>query len=149
MSGKVSCGRLVTSTILPAQASSKLSIGNFGWPSVAPSTGTVLKTTGDGDLAFEPANLRTVVSTASYDIQPTDDIVAITGALDTTLKLPDPTLKAVGDLIYVVKEVSGTSPVTVVPFGTELISGKSSAVLTASFGSFKLYTNGVNYFALF
>lgn len=149
MSGKVSCGRLVTSYISPAPTSTKLHIGNFDWPTSAPSSGTVLKTAGDGSLAFEPANVRAVVSSASYDIQPTDDIVAITGNLDTTLTLPDPKLKTVGDLIYVVKEVSGSSTVTVVPFGTEVISGRSSAVLKASFGSFKVYTNGVNYFALF
>ena len=149
MSGKVSCGKVVTASILPT--STNLKIGNFNWPSSAPSSGTVLKTAGDGSLTFEPSNIRAVVdATAStYSIQPTDDIVAITGTLQTTLTLPDPSLKTVGDLIYVVKEVSGTSTVTVVPFGTELISGKTSATLTASFGSVKLYTNGVNYFALF
>lgn len=149
MSGKISCGKVVTGSILPS--STTLKIGNFDWPSTAPATGTVLKTAGDGSLTFEPTNVRAVVGAAatSYDILPSDDIVAITGTLDTTLKLPDPTLKTVGDLIYVVKEVSGTSTVTVVPFGTELISGKTSATLKASFGSFKLYTNGVNYFALF
>lgn len=151
MSGKISCGRVITASISPASTSTTLQIGNFNWPSSAPSSGTVLKTAGDGSLTFEPSNVRAVVSATSttYDIQPTDDIVAITGTQETTLKLPDPALKTVGDLIYVVKEVSGTSTVTVVPFGTELISGKSSATLRASFGSFKLYTNGVNYFALF
>lgn len=149
MSGKVSCGKVVTSSIVPTSTS--LKIGNFDWPSVAPSSGNVLKTAGDGSLTFEPSNVRAVVDAAAttYNIQLSDDIVAITGTLETTLTLPDPSLKTVGDLIYVVKEVSGASTVTVLPFGTELISGKTSATLTASFGSFKLYTNGVNYFALF
>lgn len=151
MSGTISCGTVITDAIVPSPASTNLQIGNFNWPSDAPSSGTVLKTAGDGSLTFEPSNIRAVVSAAAstYTIQPTDDIVAITGTLETTLTLPDPTVKTVGDLIYVVKEVSGTSTVTVVPFGTELISGKSTATLTVSFGSFKLYTNGVKYFALF
>lgn len=151
MSGKISCGKVVTASIFPASTSTSLQIGNFSWPTNSPSSGTVLKTAGDGSLTFEPSNVRAVVSptATSYDIQPSDDIVAITGTLETTLKLPDPASKTVGDLIYVVKEVAGTSNVTVVPFGSELISGKSSAILRASFGSFKLYTNGTNYFALF
>ncbi|CAM9107334.1 unnamed protein product [Sphacelaria rigidula] len=151
MSGKISCGKVVTAPILPSSTATSLQIGNFSWPTNPPSSGTVLKTAGDGSLAFEPSNVRAVVSptATSYDIQPGDDIVAITGTLETTLKLPDPALKTVGDRIYVVKDVAGTSNVTVVPFGSELISGKSSATLRASFGSFKLYTNGVNYFALF
>ena len=151
MSGKISCGKVVTASILPTSPSVSLKIGNLDWPTSAPSSGTVLKAAGDGSLVFEPSNVRAVVDAAqtTYDIQPTDDIVAITGSLETTLRLPDPLSKTVGDLIYVVKEVSGTSTVTVVPFSNELISGKSTATLRASFGSFKLYTNGVNYFALF
>lgn len=151
MSGKISCGSVITGSIVPDSSSTTLQIGNFNWPTEAPSSGTVLKTGNDGSLVFEPSNVRAVVAAnaPTYDIQLSDDIVAITGTLETTLTLPDPALKTVGDLIYVVKEVSGTSTVTVVPFANELISGKSSAVLRASFGSFKLYTNGVNYFALF
>ncbi len=151
MSGKISCGKVITASILPSPNSANLQIGNFNWPTETPSSGTVLKTGGDGSLTFEPSNVRAVVepTATTYDIQVGDDIVAITGTLETTLRLPDPALKTVGDLIYVVKEVSGTSSVTVVPFGTELISGKSFATLKASFGSFKLYTNGINYFALF
>ena len=149
MSGKISCGKVVTASVLPS--GTNLKIGNFDWPSSVPSSGTVLKTAGDGSLTFEPSNVRAVVGSTNttYDIQPSDDIVAIVGTLETTVRLPDPALKTVGDLIYVVKEVSGTSTVTVVPFGTELISGASTATLRASYGSVKLYTNGVNYFALF
>lgn len=148
MSGKISCGTIVTDSI---SSSSTLQIGNFSWPTSTPESGTVLKTSGNGTLSFEPSNVRTAVDSlaTTYSITSTDDIVAITGTLDTTLTLPDPTLKTVGDLIYIVKEVSGASVITVVPFGTELISGNSSATLSASYGSFKLYTNGVNYFALY
>lgn len=149
MSGKVSCGKVVASKILPR--SKKLQIGNLTWPTEAPKCGTVMKTSADGSLVFEPSNVRAVVdpSDTYYGILPTDDIVAVTGSLDTTLKLPDPKTKTVGDLIYIVKEVAGASAVTVVPYGTELISGRTSAKLLASYGSFKLYTNGTNYFALY
>lgn len=148
MSGLISCGSLVTSSI---STTSTLTIGNFEWPTVLPSNGSVLKTNGAGGLTFEPANVRQELLTTdtSYTITATDDIVAVTGTLATTLTLPDPTLKTVGDLIYIVKEVSGLSIITIVPFGTELISGNASATLTASYGSVKLYTNSVNWFALY
>lgn len=149
MSGKVSCGKVVAGRILPL--SKNLQIGNLIWPTESPKCGTVMKTADDGSLVFEPSNVRAVVDPKQtyYGIRPNDDIVAITGSLDTTLKLPDPKTKTVGDLIYIVKEVPGTSTVTVVPYDTELISGKTSAKMFASYGSFKLYTNGTNYFALF
>ena len=148
MSGKISCGTIVTNSI---SSSTTLQIGNFNWPTDPPQSGTVLKTSGDGSLSFEPSNVRTTIDSAvtTYSIQESDDIVAITGTLDTTLTLPDPSSKTVGDVIYIVKEVAGSSVITVVPFGTELISGNSSATLSASYGSFKLYTNGINYFALY
>lgn len=148
MSGTISCGSLVTSSI---STTSTLTIGIFEWPTALPSSGAVLKTSGTGSLTFEPSNVRAELLTTdtAYSIGETDDIVAITGTLATTLTLPDPTLKTVADLIYVVKEVSGLSIITIVPFGTELISGNSSATLTSSYGSVKLYTNGINWFALY
>ncbi len=151
MSGTVSCNAIVTSSVSNASGASDLQIGSFSWPSDPPSTGQVLSTDGSGNLSFSSQNSRAVVDSAStvYSIDSTSDIVAITGALDTTLTLPDPSTKTVGDLIYVVKEVSGTSVVTIVPFGSELISGNSSTTLVNSFGSVKIYTNGTNWFALF
>ena len=148
MSGTISCGKLITSEI---SSTSTLQIGSFTWPSESPASGTVLKTNGTGGLTFESINVRTALQTTdtSYTININDDIVAITGTLETTLTLPDPSTKAVGDLIYIVKEISGTSTITILPFGTELISGDSSAVLSSSYGSVKIYTNGINWFALY
>lgn len=149
MSGTISCGSLVTSSI---STTSTLMIGNFEWPTALPTNdGSVLKTSSTGSLTFEPSNVRTEIlaTDTAYSIGETDDIVAITGTLATTLTLPDPTLKTVGDLIYVVKEVAGLSIITIVPFGTELISGNSSTTLTSSYGSVKIYTNGTNWFALY
>lgn len=148
MSGTISCGKIVTTEI---SSTSNLQIGLFSWPSATPSPGTVLKTDGSGNLTFESVNVRSVIDSlaTTYTITITDDIVAITGTLATTITLPDPTTKNVGDLIYIVKEVAGASIITIIPFGTELISGNSSATLTSSFGSVKIYTNGTNWFALF
>ena len=148
MSGTVSCENVVTSSV---STTSTLTIGNFQWPTSLPSSGAVLKTDGTGNLTFEPQNVRVALlpTDTSYAITATDDIIAITGSLATTLTLPDPALKTVGDLIYIVKEVSGVSVITIVSFGAELVSGNASATLTASFGSVKLYTNGTNWFALF
>ena len=147
--GSISCGTIITGSI--SSPSTTLQIGNFSWPTTVPESGTVLKTSGTGSLSFEPSNLRTAIpeTDTTYQITSTDDIVAITGTLDTVLTLPDPASKTVGDLIYVVKEVSGSSLITVNPFSTELISGNSSATLSSSYGSFKLYTNGINWFALY
>lgn len=148
MSGTISCGNVVTSSI---STTSTLTIGNFQWPTTLPSVGSVLKTNGVGGLTFEPSNVRTEIlnTDTAYTISATDDIVSITGTLATTLTLPDPSLKTVGDLIYIVKEVAGSSVITIVPFGTELISGNTTATLTSSYGSMKIYTNGTNWFALY
>lgn len=149
MSGTISCGKLITSEI--SSSTSTLQIGSFTWPAETPASGTVLKTDGTGSLTFESINVRYALGTSdtSYTVTTNDDIVAITGSLETTINLPDPSTKAIGDLIYIVKEVSGTSIITILPFGTELISGGSSATLSSSYGSVKIYTNGVNWFALY
>ncbi len=144
----VACNEIVTSKV--SNSSSTLQIGTFTWPSDAPPPGSVLKTDGSGNLAFEVPNSRSVVDplATSYTIGTSDDIVAVTGTLDTTLTLPDPSTKTVGDLIYVVKEVGGASVVTIEPSGSELISGGPSTTLSVPYGSLKIYTNGTNWFAL-
>lgn len=146
---RVSVNEIVTSKI--SNSSSALRIGPFNWPNTAPVPGSMLKTDGVGNLTFEESNVRSAIdaASASYTIASSDDIVAITGMLDTTLTLPDPSTKTVGDMIYIVKEVDGPSAITVVPFGSELISGGTSTTLDASYGSFRIYTNGTSWFALF
>lgn len=146
---RITCNEIVTSKV--SSSASSLQIGTFNWPSTAPAPGSVLKTDGAGNLTFETTNVRSAVDplATTHTIGSSDDIVAITGTLDTTLVLPNPSTKVVGDLIYVVKEVDGASLITVVPFGTELISGSASATLSDPYGSFKIYTNGTNWFALF
>ena len=146
---RITCTEIITSKV--SSSNSTLQIGSFAWPSTTPAPGSVLKTDGAGNLTFEESNIRTVVDPAAttFTIGSSDDIVAITGTLDTTLTLPDPSTKTVGDLIYVVKEVDGPSVITVVPSGTELISGGASTTLSDPYGSFKIYTNGTNWFALF
>ena len=144
----ISCDSIVTSRV--TSATSSIQIGLFTWPSTTPLSGSVLKTDGVGNLTFDVPNVYTAVDTASsaYAISTSDDIVAVAGTLDTTLTLPDPSSKVVGDMIVVVKEGGGENNVIVVPFGTELLSGGSSAVLSQPYGSFKIYTNGTDWFAL-
>lgn len=146
---RVSVNEIVTSKI--SNSSSGLQIGPFNWPNAAPVPGSTLKTDGMGNLTFEETNVRSAVdaASASYAIGPSDDIVAITGTLDTTLTLPDSSTKTVGDMIYIVKEVDGSSVITVVPFESELISGGTSTTLDTPYGSPRTYTNGTNWFALF
>ena len=146
----ISCPTLVTSRVTSA-AASNIQIGGFKWPSEAPLPGSVLKTDGFGNLSFEAPTVRSVVdaNSAAYNILPSDDIVAVTGTLDTTLSLPDPASKVTGDMLFIMKEVAASSIITIVPFGDELVSGGSSAVLSEPFGSVKVYTNGINWFALY
>lgn len=146
---RITCNEIVTSKV--ASSSSTLQIGTFTWPTTAPDVGSILKTDGTGNLMFETANVRSVVDplATTYAIGSSDDIVAVTGTLDTTLTLPDPTAKTVGDMIHIVKEVDGFSVVTVAPFASELVSGNATATLSDAYGSFKIYTNGTNWFALF
>ena len=151
-SGKISCGSIITNSIT---SDSTLSIGTFNWPTSLPATaGAVLKTDNSGNLTFEQLNVRIAIPEidTSYNVASSIDIVAITGTLATTVVLPLVSEKQVGDLIYISKEVSGNSVITVIPNPldtTVFISGNTSATLSASYGSFKIYTNGVNWFALF
>ena len=110
-----------------------------------------MKTDGEGNLQFQETNTRTVVDqlSTSHTIDIDSDIIAITGTLDTTLTLPDPSTKTIGDMIYIVKEVDGTSVITILPFASELISGSTSATLSDAYGTVKIYTNGTAWFALF
>jgi len=147
MSGTITSDAVVTSTI---SSSSNLQIGSFTWPSAAPSSGQVLKTDDSGNLSFRSVNTRiaigALVTTDTIDVL--TDIVAITGTLATSLTLPDPSTKSVGDIIHIVKEVSGASIITISPFSTELISGNASSTLSTSYGSMKVYTNGIDWFEL-
>jgi len=104
-------------------ASGNIQIGTFTWPdSTGIVEGSVLKTDSTGGLVFEPAIVRVAVTGTTYTISPDDDIVAITQQQATTLTLPNPTTKNVGDIIYIVKEVSGTDVITILPnIATELI----------------------------
>jgi len=144
---KILCEEIVTTKL---STSGTLQIGIFTWPSGTPPAGSVLKTDGAGNLVFQEINIRTPVDAlaTTYTIGITEDIVAITGTSDTTLTLPDPSTKTVGEMIYIVKEVAGSSVITINPFGTELISGNGSYTFFASYGSARLYTNGTNWYVV-
>ena len=147
MSGTISCGKMVTEEV---SSDNTLKIGTSTWPSGTPSSGSIMKIDGSGNIIFERTNIRSDVGSLSttYSISTSDDIVAITGLLDTTITLPDPSTKVMGDFIYIVKEVSGTSIITVVPFGSETISGGSDLTFSNSYGAVKIYTNGTDWFSL-
>jgi len=98
----------------------------------------------DNDSSSSPVS---VVAT-TYTIGITEDIVAITGTLNTTLTLPDPSTKTIGETIYIVKEVAGTSVITINPFNTELISGNATYTFSDAYQSVRLYTNGTNWFII-
>lgn len=155
MSGTVSVGNITVTSIASDSAlainssTGNIQVGGYTFPSATPTENSVLVTDGSGNLSFSSANTRAEVATAAYSISGDDDIVAITVQQDTVLTLPDPTTRTVGDIIYIVKEVAGTNPVTINPNSTELISGQASYVFFAEYGATKMYTNGTNWFLLF
>jgi len=147
MSGTITCDSVTTSSI---SSSSDIQIGSYIWPSTAPTSGQLMVTDGSGNLTFTYKNSRvaigSLVTTHATDVS--SGIVSVTGTLATTVTLPDPTLKIVGDVIHIVKEVSGASVVTISPFSTELISGSTSDTISASYGTVKVYTNGTDWFKI-
>ena len=155
MSGKVTVSSINVSTIASTSSlsitstSGNIQMGGYTFPSTGPTEDSILKSDGSGNLTFAPTNTRTEVSTITYSISSDDDIVAITVAQDTTLTLPDPTTKTVGDILYIVKEVAGTNVVTINPNGSELVSGQSTYTFQSEYGATKIYTNGTNWFLLF
>lgn len=154
MAGTIYMGSInVTSIASEASLSITSSTGNiqlglYTFPSEAPTENTVLVTDATGNLSFAPRNTRTGVTATSYTITADDDIVAITVAQGTTLTLPDPSTKTIGDIVYVVKEVAGTDQITISPSGSELISGQASYSFSAEYGTTKIYTNGTDWFLL-
>lgn len=154
MSGTVYMGDVNLTTIASSSSLSitsstgNIQLGPYTFPSLAPVENTILISDGTGNLSFVPVNLRTAVTTSTYSITSEDDIIAITVAQDTTLTLPPPSSRVVGEILYIVKEVPGTDSVTVNPSGTELISGLSSFIFSSSYGTLKLITNGTNWFVL-
>lgn len=155
VSGSVSIGAVTSASITSDSALSiksstgQIKVGGYTFPTNTPSANTVLVSDGSGNLSFQSTNQRADVTTATYTILPEDDIIAITVEQNTVLTLPPPSSRTVGDIIYVVKEVGGTSTVTINPNGTELISGNTSYVFSSAYGANKVYTNGTNWFLLF
>lgn len=155
MAGTISAGAVITSTVTSDTAlslsagSGDINIGSFSWPSSAAPDGSVLTTDGTGNLSFSESNKRVVVTSATYSIGLEDDIVALTVEQASTLTLPDPSLKTVADIIYVVKEVGGNDAITVVPNSTESISGGSSSTVSGAYATSQFYTNGTNWFRLY
>lgn len=155
MSGKIYMGSInVTSIASDASLSitsstGNIQLGSYTFPSAPPADNTVLVTDGSGNLSFSPSNTRVGVTAATYNATINDDIVAITVAQATTITLPDPTTKVVGDIIYIVKEVAGNDQITINPNGAELISGQATYTFSAEYGATKIYTNGTNWFLLF
>lgn len=155
MSGTVIMGAITVSSIASDSALSitsstgNIQLGGYTFPDTTPSEGDVLVTDGSGNLSFAAANQRVDVSSATYTIQPSDNIVAITVQEDVVVTLPPPSSKTVGDIIYIVKEADGLSSVSVSPSGTELISGQEGFSFSQAYGATKLYTNGTNWFILY
>ena len=154
MSGTVYMGAINVTSIASessltiTSSTGNIQLGQYTFPSLTPTENTILVTDGSGNLSFTSVNVRTAVSTSTYSISSEDDIVAITVAQNTTLTLPSPSSRVVGEIIYIVKEVPGTTSVTLNPSNNELISGQASYTLSSEYGTLKVYTNGTNWFVL-
>ena len=154
MSGTVYMGAINVTSIASessltiTSSTGNIQLGQYTFPSLTPTENTILVTDGSGNLSFTSVNVRTAVSTSTYSISSEDDIVAITVAQNTTLTLPSPSSRVVGEIIYIVKEVPGTTSVTLNPSNNELISGQASYTFSSEYGTLKVYTNGTNWFVL-
>lgn len=154
-SSSVTVGKLnVTSINSPSSinissSTNSIQIGDYTLPSTTPTETSVLSTDSNGTLSFVPISVKTEVTAPMYFIDANDSVVAITGVqLAFVLTLPDPSLKVVGDILYIRKEVPGTNTVSIMPFNGESISGENSYTITTEYGSVSMYTNGTSWFVL-
>ena len=136
------------SSLSISSSTGNIQLGSHMFPSSSPVDSTTLMTDGNGSLFFRKQNVRTEVSSSSYNIVSSDDIVGVTGDVAVSLILPDPASRVVGDLLYIVRETDSTEDIVVYPNGVELISGQTSYSMNSAFCSVSLYTNGSNWFVV-
>jgi hypothetical protein len=114
------------------------------------ATGTVSVA---GDLVDIDGSIRFPHRTVSADgnINSTDHIVSTNSSSNTVL-LTLPAVSAVGaGLVYIVKDVGGaaaTNNITVQRAGSDTIDGGNNVVISANYGSTKLYCDGAAWFTI-
>lgn len=107
---------------------------------VANNTDTIL---GRGQIIARKA------TSAVYSAAAIDYLLGVTSLVSApTIGLPRPKLVGVGKLYVVKDEVggAGTTTITVVSQGEELIDGASSSTITSNYGAKAFYTDGANWF---
>ena len=114
--------------------------------------GGTLDVTGDttitGTLSHSGGKVigLTIVTTATYTVLPTDNLlhVTYTGAVTITI----PTALVVTGRVLEIKAANITSlnPITVQTEGSELIEGNATTVMYNDYGKITLYSDGTNWF---
>lgn len=88
---------------------------------------------------------------ATYNIELTDFIVAVTDAgVARTINLPKASLAGFGK-VYIVKDASGSissTTITIDSNGTETIDGDTTYVISTNFGRIGMYCDGSNWFTI-
>ena len=113
---------------------------------------SVPTTVNDWEILSETYNLaRTPVPAGSYNILPTDYLVAKIGITPggDTITLPNPSTLTIGRE-FIITDETGTANANNITLDSiaGLISGRSTFVMNNDFGSVTVYTNGANWFVI-
>jgi hypothetical protein len=109
--------------------------------------GTRYDLTTEGTAGAQHIN-RKAIANAAYTVLETDHLVALTGATaPRTFTLPT----AVGnaELVFIFKDETGnaaTHNITVDGNASETIDGAATKVISANYGTFRIYSDGANWF---
>jgi len=137
---------IISSNGVELISTANIKIHSINYPSTDGSLSNVISTNGAGALSINSLPTlytRTVISTATYTVLVSDDIIAVThtaGAKTITL----PLISTTGYLkIHVVDEAGDavTNNITISATSTDTINGASSALLNTDYSSMTLYNN--------
>jgi hypothetical protein len=88
----------------------------------------------------------TSVTTASYTVQPTDVILAVSTSSATTITLPTPTTSNKGRVLTI-KDVTGSASThNITISATSLVDGASTLLISTNYGFVQIYSDGVTYY---
>lgn len=94
---------------------------------------------------------RVAVTSGTYTMLSTDDIVSFTGIAGGGVTLPDASVAGAGKTVVIVDDagISSTFNITISSAGGKTINGLDSISLGRDYGSVTLFSNGVNWFTSF
>lgn len=127
-----------------------VTIKGVSWPSASGSTGQVLRlsdasTLGYATLSATATYTRTNVTTSSYTILASDEVILVDFAGIVSLTLP--AVSSAQDKYYAIVDAggnAGSNTITITPDGSDTIVGQGSFSLTQNYNSIKLVHDGTS-----